>query len=51
MEKYDLDMRAYVRVAMKEGLLSVRVSQSIGQSHSIDENCYLLNLGFARTMS
>ena len=26
---------------VSEGLLSVRVSQSIGQSRSVDENCYI----------
>ena len=44
-------VRLHARVAMEEGLLSVWVSQSIGQSQSVDENCYLLNSGFARTMS
>ena len=49
-EKQSLDMpRLHTRVAMEEGLLSVWVSQSIGQSWSVDENCYLLNSGFART--
>ena len=43
--------RLRTRVAMDEGLLSVWVSQSIGQSRSVDENCYLLNSGFASTMS
>ena len=51
-EKHGLDMRGYVQgVAMEEGLLSVWVSQSIGQSWSVNKNCYLLNSGFARTMS
>ena len=40
-------MRLCARVAMEEGLLSVMVSQSIGESQSVDEYCYLLNLGFA----
>ena len=39
--------RLCARVAMEEGLLSVWVGQSIGQSQSVDEYCYLLNLGFA----
>ena len=51
MEKHGLDIatRLYARVAIEEGLLSVWVSQSIGQSWSVDEYCYLLNSGFART--
>ena len=43
--------RLRTRVAMEEGLLSVWVSQSIGQSPSVDGYCYLLNSGFARTRS
>ena len=41
--------RVRARVAMEEGLLSVCVSQSMSQSRSVDEYCYLLNSGFART--
>ena len=40
--------RLRARVAMKEGLLNVCVSQSMSQSWSVDEYCYLLNSGFAR---
>ena len=43
--------RLRARVAMGEGLLSVWVSQSIGQLWSVNKYCYLLNSGFARTRS
>ena len=36
-------VRLRARVAMEEDLLSAWVSQSIGQSRSVDENCYLCN--------
>ena len=42
-------VRLHARVAMEEGLLSVCVSQSMSQSRSVNEYCYLLNSGFART--
>ena len=41
--------RLCARVAMEEGLLSVWVSQTIGQSQLVDEYCCLLNLGVVRT--
>ena len=43
--------RLRAKVAMKEGLLNVWVSQSIGQSQLVNEYCYLLNSGFTRTRS
>ena len=39
-----MDMRGYdlrARVAIEEGLLSVWVTQSIGQSWSVNKYCYL----------
>ena len=42
-------VRLRARVAMEEGLLSVCISQSMSQSRSVDEYCYLLNSGYVRT--
>ena len=40
--------RLHARVAMEEGLPQCVVSQSIGQSRSLDDYCYLLDSGFVR---
>ena len=43
--------RLCARIAMEEGLLSVCVSQSIGQSWLVNEYCYLLNSEFEQRIS
>ena len=43
--------RLRARVAMEEGLLSVFVSLSNGQSWLVDEYCYLLNSEFEQRIS